>query len=106
MITILYTDTRHNTRIEVPLTLLGQVLAITQQHAVFACDFDLIHIDLRGDVEAADFYIIQSLDGDGKRVASIGGALAWGLYVNLAQLFPEIGHHLRFYNPAEEPGRT
>lgn len=39
-----------------------------------------------------------------RRVASIGGAAAWGVYARMTHLFPDINHDFRFTHPANEPG--
>lgn len=99
MATILYTDTRNQHRINAD----GQdqiIFDICQRYMIIPSWFDLVHIDLRGDIEACTFYdcITQS------RVASLGGASAWAVYREIAQLFPEINHHFSPYQPVSTPG--
>lgn len=95
--TILYTDTQHTHRVhcdekaELVRHICRRYMAIQDTF------FDIVHIDLTGDIEAADFYDVKTQS----RVASMGGAAAWGVYRDLATEFPEINHHFR--QPASPP---
>lgn len=94
--TILYTDTAHTHRVDCDAQA-ELVRDICSRYMIQPAYFDIIHIDLTGDVEGADFYHTATR----RRVASMGGAHAWTVYRLLAEHFPEINHHFRL--PAAGP---
>lgn len=88
--TILYTDNLQNQRIECDALQAADVQAIVRAYMIFkSADFDLLHIDLRGDIEAATCFDLQS----SRQVCSWGGAAAFGIYRDVAGIFPQINRH-------------
>lgn len=97
--TILYTDTRHTHRVDAD-AIAPLILDICHRYMMLPDWFDIVHIDLRGDVEGVEFYdAVQK-----RRVASLGGASAWKVYELLAEQVPEINHH--FVQPPSTPPPT
>jgi len=88
--TILYTDLRHKQRVDVD-AIAPLILDICNQYLMIQCWFDIVHIDLRGDVEAVEFFSTWNK----AHVAGLGGASAWKVYERLAEHIPEINHHFR-----------
>lgn len=88
--TILYTDTQHTHRVHCDAEA-ELVRHICQQYMFQPDFFDIVHIDLTGDVEGCDFYDTAAK----RRVASMCGALAWTVYRLLAEQFPQLNHHFR-----------
>lgn len=97
--TILYTDTRNQHRIECA-EIAPLIIDICNRFLMMATWFDIVHIDLRGDIEGVSFFDVKNQS----RVASLGGASAWKCYELLAEQFPEINHHFRTPEPAKPPG--
>lgn len=97
--TILYTDTRHQHRIECA-EIAPLIIDICNRFLLAPTWFDIVHIDLRGDIEAVSFFDVKNQC----RVAMLGGAGAWKVYELLAEQFPEINHHFR--RPAAAPPAT
>lgn len=93
--TIIYTDTRNTHRIDAG-HYSDLVLSIGYGYMIFPTVFDILHIDLRGDIEACTMYDAAAQ----RRVASFGGASAWAIYRELAKLFPDINYH---FNTATYP---
>jgi hypothetical protein len=97
--TILYTDTRNQHRIECP-EIAPLIIDICNRYLMIPTWFDIVHIDLRGDIEAVEFYnVIEQ-----SHVAGLGGAGAWKVYELLAEQLPEINHHFR--RPPSAPPPT
>lgn len=97
--TILYTDRQHSHRIECA-EIAPLIIDICNRYLLVATWFDIVHIDLRGDIEAVSFFDVK----EQRRVASLGGASAWKVYELLGEQFPEINHHFRQPTPANLPG--
>ena len=96
--TILYTDGRNTHRIDAEAQA-PLVLHIAHRYMLYPAFFDILHIDLRGDIEDVSFYDVTRQE----RVGSMGGASAWAVYRDLSTEFPEINHHFRQPAPSPPP---
>lgn len=88
--TILYTDQRNTHRIDADAKA-ELVRHICNRGLFGETWFDIVHIDLRGDIEAVTMFDTAR----GRQVIGLGGAHAWKCYERLAEEFPEINHHFR-----------
>lgn len=105
-LTIRYTDTRNQHQVEcdeiqsqaiinaIKAYLHPPLLVKSEFH-----DFDLMHIDLR-DESIEQVYCYRKVDSvitqghiAGARVCSFGGAIAWNIYRQIAEIWPEINYH-------------
>lgn len=96
--TILYTDTARTVRVDAEAQA-ALVRTKCHQHMLVADFFDIVHIDLRGDIEAVSMFDAARQ----RQVCSMGGAIAWRLYQTLAEHFEEINFHFRPVTPSPPP---
>lgn len=93
---LIFRDTNREVITEKPHD--SQLIAMIVSQSLGKFHFDIAEIDLRGDVESCNFYEKVS-DTKVRRVSTCGGAIAWNIYRNLAQEFPEINFHFRVMPP-------
>lgn len=96
MLTIRYTDTQrqHEMQCDEIQTdcIVKAVQALMPPPMLYKpeyCDFDLMHIDLH-DESIEEVHISQN----GRHVASFGGAIAWEIYRQTAEVWPTINYYL------------
>ncbi len=97
--TILYTDRARTVRVDAD-DRAELVRSICNRHLFGDNWFDIVHIDLRGDIEACTMFDAASQ----RQVCSMGGAHAWHVYRDLAEQFDEINFHFRpIVKPSDPP---
>lgn len=98
-LTIRYTDTRNQHEVECDDIQSACITKIVKAYMLYPSDFDLMHIDLRDEsIEQVHCYVrkdsvITPLHIVGARVCSFGGAHAWNIYCQTAEIWPEINYH-------------
>lgn len=93
--TILYTDARQQKRIEaIEPSLSEQIKSLFSGIYANADQIDLVWIDLRGDVETIVVFEISK----NHQIGSMGGAIAWNIYRQLAELVPAVNFHFHPHN--------
>ena len=97
--TILYTDGTRKVTVHAD-DRAELVRSICNRYLFGDTFFDIVHIDLRGDIEAVYMFQVAAQ----RQVCSMGGAHAWGVYRDLAEHFDEINFHFRpVIKPAAPP---
>lgn len=95
MLTIAYTDTIHQRRLECEGNQAAQITQIAKANMLYPSEIDFIHVDLRS--ESCEVVSLYKKDtnrpGTLLRVSEFGGAAAWNLYRQIASILPEIDHH-------------
>lgn len=103
-LTIRYTDTKHQHEVqcdEIQTTCIVKAVQSRMHPLMLSrpeyCDFDLMHIDLRSEsVEEVHCY------KNGSRIASFGGAIAWEIYRQTAEVWPTINYYVPCFTGGAE----
>jgi len=88
-LTILYTDTIHRHAAHCDEIQSAGITSIVKTYMIYPADFDFMHIDLRPEIEE----VICWKDGQPGAVARLGGGFAWNIYLQTAEIWPEINYH-------------
>lgn len=91
-LTIRYTDTLHTHEVQCDEIQEKVTLELIKRAMIIPQDFNLLHIDLRDEIERVICYHEGSL-GERTRLCEFGGAAAWNIYKFFATIWPEINYH-------------
>lgn len=90
-LTIRYTDTRHTHEATCDDIQSAVIIRIVKAYMLYPADFNLMHIDLSD--ECCEEVHCWQVGDPGRRVCSFGGAIAWNIYCQTSEIWPEINYH-------------
>lgn len=91
-LTIRYTDTRHTHEVLCDEIQSTCIVGIVKKYMLHPTHFDFMHIDLR-DESIEEVSCWNRAAGNAHAVCQFGGAIAWNIYRQTAEIWPEIKYH-------------